>query len=158
MTTHTSIAIIGATTPAGSFILSSLSELVNTILITAKDNEEHMAINNILNAIKPKAQVEVQACAREGCWESDIIFFADTPGNIEEISSHIKDVVTQKTVVTFLEDTGKLEQLLPYSKIVKAQIKDKGFHLESIHEDALEEVESLFQAAGLGLPQNVIIH
>lgn len=150
MTTHTSISILGAGTDKGQRLLAALSDLDINILLAAHGEEEHAVINDLLTRIKPRAVVEVQQCAREGCWEADIILLFPGMAQMKELSDAIRDVVTQKTVVVFEEMNG-MQEYLPFSKIVKATIDDRGFSLESMDEEALLDVEELFQAAGLGL-------
>ncbi len=149
MTSHTSITILGAITKTGSFILENLAALDINILLIAAGDEEHAQINRLLTSVKPRARTMVQQCAREGCWEGDIILIATHPSNLSGID-HIKDVVTQKTVVVFHDDET-IQSLLPHSRIVKATVKEGGFSLESHHEEALSDVEDLFQSAGFGL-------
>ena len=81
-------------------------------------------------------QVFSTDCAREACWEADIIILASPHGNEEAVAEEIRQVVTGKLVIRIpdppcssinaLAGAGdanpadELQQLLPDSKVVKA--------------------------------------
>ncbi|HEY6977811.1 MAG TPA: hypothetical protein VH396_16040, partial [Chitinophagaceae bacterium] len=71
------------------------------------------------------AEVEIVDCAKEGCWEADIIVLAIPYYELKEVVEKINEVVTQKIVLIISnnEEEGKVEELqrlLPYSRVVAA--------------------------------------
>ena len=103
------------------------------------------------------AEVEIIDCPREGCWEADLILLAAAPADQEAIADAIREVAIQKMVINiektgFKEDQGrkKLEKLLPYSKVVIAQMNwpFPDIFLSSIDEDALQIASEIFGKSG----------
>ena len=69
-------------------------------------------------------------CAREGCWEADLILLATAPFKESAIANAIREVAIQKMGISVKKvdnyenmSCKKLEKLLPHSKVVIAQIK-----------------------------------
>jgi len=106
-------------------------------------------------------EVTIQSCAREGCWEADIIFLMNDGIDDLNLLNAIKEVSTQKVVVGFSETMNEfsqsrglfvLKQLLPNSKVLwgfidhtNAQVFAKGDDREG-----LQVIQGLVRAMGYG--------
>jgi len=123
------IAIIGAEAEKGAAIADKLSEDSYRLLLVQNGiNSKSQIVKNIKQK-NLHAEVEIDDCAKEGCWEADIIILAIPFRELKEIAEKINEVVTQKIVVIISDEkeslfsfnkTQELQQLLPYSKIVTA--------------------------------------
>lgn len=125
MTVKKTIALIGT----GRSGESHVNKLVNNYrLLTLM---EYISQNSALHPHNIQEEilsdVEIIDCAKEACWEADIIALFG-PENIKRgLIQQIKEVATQKTVVAFNEIHGTasaisngystLRQLLPHSKV-----------------------------------------
>jgi NADPH-dependent F420 reductase len=136
MATKKTIAIIGASGNMGSAIAKNLSKGNYRLLLIANHQKKlQQLINEIKNA-NPSADVDSVGCPFDASWEADIIIPA-VPYKIEkEVAEKIKQVATQKVVVSIsnplnenydglvtASDTSaaeELQKLLPDSKVVKA--------------------------------------
>jgi hypothetical protein len=125
MTVKKTIALIGT----GRSGESHVDKLVNNyrLLTVMEDIRQNSALphNKIQEEIL--SEVEIIDCAKEACWEADIIALFG-PENIKRgLIQQIKEVATQKTVVAFNEIHGTasaiangystLRLLLPHSKV-----------------------------------------
>jgi predicted dinucleotide-binding enzyme len=89
---------------------------------------------------------------KDGCWEADIIIL-DIPYNEEtEVAELIKEVSTQKIVVSFSENKNAfendgLQNLLKYSKVVKAfkTINSPVTSLYDKDQDVVSEVSNILK-------------
>ena len=103
------------------------------------------------------AEVEIVDCAREGCWEADLIMLEAGDSEESAIADAIKDVAIQKVVISIKEMDNnvkevpdELEKLLPHSKVVMAQIKRNSpeILLSGLDADAIEKVSGIFKEGG----------
>ena len=105
-------------------------------------------------------------CARDGCWEADIILLGASP-QLEETVLRLKDVATQKIVLlisaadqapSHYQAIKKLQQWLPYSKIVSALYDKSSSSIQICGEDpgAVEDITTVFTAAGLKHPTAMV--
>ncbi|HJY21890.1 MAG TPA: hypothetical protein VJ279_03335, partial [Hanamia sp.] len=86
-------------------------------------------------------------------WEADIIILAIPFHEEEMVAEMMKEVATQKIVVSLSDDentNGTLQQLLPYSRLVKVSgsINSKNIFISGDDEEANEEVSTIFKQAG----------
>lgn len=130
------IAIIGASGSMGSALSKSLAKGNYRLLLCANDLDKVKAVAADIKKSYPTAEVEAIDCTREACWEADIIIAAIPFGAEQEMADKIREVATQKIVISIanpLNDTydglvtapdtsaaEELQKLLPNSKVVKA--------------------------------------
>ncbi len=125
------IAIIGAAEPEAAGALKFLLNSECHLLLLAQDQTELRRISKILKNEKPVAGISLIDCIKEGCWEADAVVIAVPEAGEKEIAMRIREVVTQKIVISMkIADTipgNSLQQLLPNSKVVAAKAgKEKG--------------------------------
>lgn len=123
------IAIIGADAETGVAIADKFSEGNYRLLLVQNEINNKSQIAKYIRQKNLHAEVEIVDCAKEGCWEADIIILALPYHKLKKVIEKINEVVTQKIVVIISDEkessfsfnkTQELQQLLPYSKIVTA--------------------------------------
>jgi NADPH-dependent F420 reductase len=136
MQTKQTIAIIGATGNMGSAIARSIAKGPYRLLLKASKQDELDALVNDIQSKNPSAEVESVICPTEASWEADIIILAVPYEAEKNIAPQIKDVASQKIVISIANPLNQnydglvtapgtsaaeeLQKLLAYSKIVKA--------------------------------------
>ncbi|MGN6402672.1 MAG: NADPH-dependent F420 reductase [Flavisolibacter sp.] len=130
------IAIIGATGNMGSAIAKSLANADYRLLLFAHDKEKLNKANSEIKSINSNADVDCMGCAMEASWEADIIIAAVPYAVEKEVAEKIRQVATQKIVISITNPANEdftqvltspgtsaaeeLQKLLPASKVVKA--------------------------------------
>jgi NADPH-dependent F420 reductase len=178
MITKQTVAIIGATGNMGSAISKSLAKGNYRLLLKANKKEKLEKLADEITQNNPSADVEAIACPAEASWEADIIVLAVPFGAEKEIAEKIKEVASQKIVISIANplnetynglvtapDTSaaeELQRLLPNSKVIKAfnttfaadfatpviNGKQVDAFIAGDDEDALETVKELVTIAG----------
>jgi NADPH-dependent F420 reductase len=136
MATKKTIAIIGASGNMGSAIAKSLAKGKYRLLLFANRKEKLQKIISEIKEANPAADVDGASCPFDASWEADIIIPAVKYPIEKEVAQKIKDVATQKIIISISNplnetydglvtstDTStaeELQKLLPYSKVVKA--------------------------------------
>ena len=128
MAVHKTISIIGATGTMGSAITIALARNYhNELLLMARDQQKLKNLADFLKKEYPLTSTLTVQCSKGACWEADIIILAVPATAEEEVAKYIKEVITQKIVISVSPETSlsQLQQLIPYSKIVKAFYANK---------------------------------
>jgi len=136
MATKKTIAIIGASGNMGSAIARSLANGNYRLLLIAQHHEKVQQIIKEIKTINPSADVESMSCPFDASWQADIIIPAVNYNVEKEVAEKIRDVATQKIVVSIsnplnenynglVTAAGKsaaeeLQSHLPHSKVIKA--------------------------------------
>jgi NADPH-dependent F420 reductase len=136
MATKKTIAIIGASGSMGSAIARNLAKENYRLLLFANHQEKIQQLINEIKSTNPFADVDSIGCPFDASWEADIIIPAVNYQVEKEVAERIKDVATQKIVISIsnplnenynglvtASDTSAAEELqnyLPDSKVVKA--------------------------------------
>ncbi|HEY9047101.1 MAG TPA: NAD(P)-binding domain-containing protein [Ohtaekwangia sp.] len=136
MKTKQTIAIIGATGNMGSAIAKNLSQGNYRLLLCARNHDKLYTLAQEIMEGNLTTDVDVLDCTMNASWEADLIIMAVPYHEEKEIAEKIRQVATQKIVVsisnplnetynglTTAPDTSaaeELQKLLPNSKIVKA--------------------------------------
>ena len=120
------IAIAGVTGRKQTIIAKKLSQANYRVLIIAKPGDP--LLTGDAEQRMPGNDIEVIACAKDGCWEADIIVLAIPGHDMQEIAGKIQEVATQKIVasVTVVKDASRISsgintqlvKLFPYSKVI----------------------------------------
>lgn len=136
MASKKTIAIIGASGNMGSAIAKNLAKGNYRLLLFGNQKDK---IDRLIDTIKkenPSAEVDGVACPVDASWEADIIIPAVKYETEKEVAERIREVATQKIVLSIsnpLNETydglktapgtsaaEELQNLLPYSKVIKA--------------------------------------
>ena len=120
----------------GSAISKSLSKSNDRLLLFTDKKEKVQALLNDIKESNPSADVEALECPTNASWEADVIILAVPYQAEKEIAEKIKEVATQKIVISIanpLNETydglvtapgssaaEELQKLLPHSKVIKA--------------------------------------
>jgi 8-hydroxy-5-deazaflavin:NADPH oxidoreductase len=136
MQTIQTIAIIGATGNMGSAIAKSIAKGPYRLLLKGNKQEELDSLVKAIQTKDPHAEVESAVCPTEASWEADIIILAVPFEAEKEIAPMIKEVASQKIVISIANPLNatynglitapgtsaaeELQKLLPHSKVVKA--------------------------------------
>jgi predicted dinucleotide-binding enzyme len=170
------IAIIGATGTRGSAVAKNLAKGNYRLLLMSEEVEKLSALSNELS--QSIAEIETISCAKDACWEADIIIVA-APYEVEkEVAEKIKEVAVGKVVISISNPIDRsyenlfpspnnsaaeeLQRLLPHSKVVKTfntasienftaltiQGKAADTFIAGNNGDAIEIVSELVRAAG----------
>jgi predicted dinucleotide-binding enzyme len=115
------IAIIASTDEKAAAIVNKLALDNFRLLILSKYANQFRKLSKDIASNHPNVELELIDCMKDGCWEADIIIL-DIPYDEEtEVAALIKEVATQKIVLSFSEnESSELQNLLKYSKIVSA--------------------------------------
>lgn len=92
------------------------------LLLVSKNADKLSSILMKIQKQFPGADVELIDCIKDGCWQADIIILNINEDEQNEVAALIREVATQKIVVSFSENLQaieKLQKLLPHSKVVK---------------------------------------
>lgn len=157
MTVKKTIALIGT----GRSGERHVNKLVNNYrLLTVMENiSQNFALPHLNIQEESLSEVEIIDCAKEACWEADIIALFGPEHIKRGLIQQIKEVATQKTVVAFNEIHGgasiisngysTLRLLLPHSKVfwVVMDPASKQAIIEGNEEDAsvVENMSQLFE-------------
>lgn len=155
--TKTTIAIIGAAEESGAAIVKTLAGGAYSLLLQSSDEE---ALKRLTASLKQKTSVTIIDCAKDASWEADVVILAVPQEEEVKAAKYIKDVVTQKLVVSFAVKgiahcRNELEKMLPYSKIVQAVWdENEQYLLSGSSEEAVREAVELLESAGIK-PENI---
>ncbi|WP_121353061.1 NADPH-dependent F420 reductase [Flavisolibacter nicotianae] len=132
----TAIAIIGATGNMGSAIAKSLAKGPYRLLLFAHDKAKLESVKQDITKATPSADIDCVGCPMDASWEADVIISAVPYAAEKDVVEKIRNVATQKVVVSIanpLNETydglvtepgtsaaEELQKLLPSSKVVKA--------------------------------------
>ena len=127
----TTIAIIG-TGDRGQAWATGLAKAGNRVLLYAPHCETAKAISEAIRLAHPGADIEAMTCSFDAAWEADIIVLAIPREDCTKVARYIKDVATQKIIVSPTTATDAIEELgclLPHSKLVRVAV-DLGVRAE----------------------------
>ncbi|HEV2830980.1 MAG TPA: NAD(P)-binding domain-containing protein [Hanamia sp.] len=153
MSVKKTIAIVGATEETGREISRHFMQADYRLLLVSNNKDQLDYLSKSINDKKPKAEIDSIDCVKDGCWEADIIILTVPFHEEKKVAEMMKEVATQKIVVTISDDennNGTLQQLLPYSRLVKVSgiLNSKKIFISGDDEEANEEVSSIFNQAG----------
>lgn len=129
------IAIVGATGNMGTAIAKNLSKGNYRLLLMANQQDKLDMLKAELIKNGAIAEPEVNTCAKEACWEADIIVLATPYGTEREVADKIREVAVGKIVISISNPMDaahnkvvmsshssaaeELQKMLPYSKVIK---------------------------------------
>ncbi len=169
--TKQTIAIIGAGGSMGSAIAKSISGDNYRLLLFSNDISKVQSLAEEIRQAGSSSDIDERDCKHDACWEADIIILAVSYSMQKEVTEQIKDVATQKIVISTANPTNEvlgqletssetsaaeeLQKLLPNSKIVKVFNTDftqwtnqDDVFIAGKDEEALKTVSELVETAG----------
>ena len=135
MTHKYTVAIIGASGSLGILIAKDLSEYYRLLLM---DNDQSglNALQSELLELNSANEIDVLDCCKDASWEADIIVIAVSVDKQSEIAIKIKEVATQKVVISIspqIIPELDLQTLLPHSKVISFFIGADHQQIYDIH-------------------------
>ncbi len=118
METKKTIAILGLTNEARNPFLIKLAQHYRLLIISEHTNEHQPS--DYINGSEIETSIELIDCAKEGCWEADIIILWDTFRLETTELKKLEAVATQKIILilTDQEDNTLIRSLFPNSKVI----------------------------------------
>lgn len=161
MNTKETIAFIGDIEKTCSLFLGNLVQMDLHLLFIYKNEQQAGDMEKQLELKNTVAEIEIIPCAKEGCWEADIIAFVQPEDVQAPLVERIKEVATQKIVLCISDGKAKkhafsetqikqLRQGLPYSKIVRILIDSEEMNatIYGENKEARDTVAKLMENAG----------
>ncbi len=127
MAVKKAIAVIASEDQTAVNIIYKLAAGNYRLLLISKDKSPFTRLISNLKKNHADAELVIRDCAKDGCWEADIIILAIEAGEAKEVAERIWEVATQKIVVV-VDVNEKNEEniiadmkiLLPYSKVTSS--------------------------------------
>ncbi len=149
MPSKTSIAIVGATEKKGIEIYHKIAESKSRFLLVSGEKEKLETLLNAFSISHPHTETEITDCVKSSCWEADIIIIAVCDFDEEEMIGLMKEVATQKIVVTLFDKPELVKEIhhkLPLSRLVNVHLSNaEEFIIEGEDKEAVNEIEIIFQ-------------
>lgn len=145
MGTKKTIAIIGLTTGQENSLLRKLA-LNNRLLVVSDRTDNFTELSEFIQENTGEDTIELIDCAKDGCWEADIIIlwngFKQETKELEKLQA----VAIQKIVVflTETEESNSNHLLFPHSKIITVFIKPDTKEV-TVRGDDLEAVQKTIE-------------
>lgn len=124
MAVQNTLAIIASTNEKAEEVLDKFSLKDFRILFLSENEQQFNCFNKKIQSFYPGIEVEQITCLKEGCWEADVIILSIEESETKQVAERIREVATQKLVVTFSdvenEQVHKInfQKLLQNSKVV----------------------------------------
>ena len=157
MAAKKTIAIIGATEKSVTKVAGQLAQANYRLLLVSDNNFQPGKLSGFIRKHRQVAEIERIDCAKDGCWEADIIMLAIPVDKEKEIVEKIKEVATQKIVAVLLNNENdvsfisakELQRLLPHSKTAAIFISPEAeVFITSDDDEATETLSNIFKTAG----------
>lgn len=155
------MAFIGGTGTTCPVLMKKLAQQGYRLLFVSNDEAQLEKLSSELGLNKIPGEIELVHCAKEGCWEADVIAFIDPQGIEKEVVERICEVATQKIVLCIDTDEKKegafskaemesLERSFPHSNVVRVKVNSQVMKAEVYgkKEEALQTIAAVFKAPG----------
>ena len=125
VTTPTTIAIVGATRPKGVAVAYELARKRCRLVLMSDDLS---ALNDLeRNLAGLSAEILTQDCAKEACWEAEVIILAVNEADSLALAGKIKEVATGKTIICVPDRqatsmsslSDRLALVMPFSRVIE---------------------------------------
>lgn len=98
------MAFVGEPVAAPNMLIERLAASYYPLVLVANESNHIETLSKRLFEQTPNADVEVLECAKEGCWEADIIVLNDILSVNDGLIEKIKAVANQKIVVYLIRE------------------------------------------------------
>lgn len=159
------IAFLGDAGTLCPVLMKNLAEQGNYRLLFVSDDLTDINLQDITG------DVELIQCAKEGCWEADIIALVDPEEITAEVVNRIKDVATQKILLCIetehrqkscfsIEKLKALQVEFPYSKLVYINVnfQQMTVQVHGDNQEARDSISSIFESSGFNATTEVNIN
>ena len=163
MAVKKAIAVIASENQTAFKIINKLAAGNYRILLISKDKNPFTKLTANLKKKYPNAELIIQDCAKDGCWEADIIVLAIAAFEVKEVAAMIRDVAIQKIVVVADVNEINKENIIADLKILLPHSKVAGFSnssncsttfFENDDRKDLEQLLDLLNSEGISLQKN----
>lgn len=123
------IAFVGTHTELFTALANRLAKKNYRLLLVSDSEILLSTLSTRILQQNPRAEIETIGCAKDGCWEADIIIMNENASTEKELLGRIKEVATQKIVVYLTIDKNDpasgscrmtdIQQALPNSKVIE---------------------------------------
>lgn len=161
MTVKETIACIGGGKRTDIPFLKRLAQAPLHLLFISNGETTKEEVLNQLGGTKIQAEIDWMECAKEGCWEADMIIFINLSEIEPVLLDRIKEVATQKIVLCISTEGQEkkavvnaqvktLRGALPHSKITGVLIEGEEAQVEITGKDpeAIGVITDLFDGLG----------
>ncbi|WP_189602710.1 hypothetical protein [Salinimicrobium marinum] len=158
MAVEETIAVVGLRSDKPSVFVDKIKNQHVRLLVIPAEEGEKVSLNKFFKNNLTNAEIEVLDCARDGCWEADIITFLDPVDPEESLLNRIKEVAVQKPVLFIFEEASaeadakaeKLQKKLSNSIILKIKIDDEKERaiISGTDPQSIEQVSEMLNRAG----------
>jgi 8-hydroxy-5-deazaflavin:NADPH oxidoreductase len=160
MPVRKTIAIIDATGKRGAEIANKLSPNDYRLLLFSNDKKRLTQLLKQLKKNSVNTDADIMDCAKDGCWEADMIILDILPDAEKDVAEKIKEVATQKIVLSIsnnekgnlfpFKTAQELQSLLPFSKMVAAfnNTQSGETFIAGDDDEAVETVSTMLKTAG----------
>jgi predicted dinucleotide-binding enzyme len=153
MSVKKTIAIVGATETNGTEIARQLAKADYRLLLISNDISKLGQLATSIEHYGTETEIDFIECVKDGCWEADIIILSVPFSEEKEVAEMIKEVATQKIVVSISNEKSphkELQQILPYSRLINVSlaVHSKEILILGNDEEAEEEIADIFESAG----------
>lgn len=161
MSVKKTIAVVGATENKGTEIANYLADSNYRLLLISNDAERLSYLSENISLTSPNAEIDTLECIKDGCWEADVIVLAVACNEEKRVAELMKEVATQKIVVSISDERNtdeELQRILPYSRLVKVSFAphSKEMTISGNDEAANAEIIEIFNNAGYMVNQFTI--
>jgi hypothetical protein len=119
MTAKKTVAIIASTEQKTAAVVDKFPSENYRLLLLQKEPNQLSKVATEIKLKHPGLEFEIVDCLKDGCWEADIIVLDVSCGEQKEVAELIKEVATQKPVISFSDHENiELENALKYSRVV----------------------------------------
>lgn len=119
MAAKKTVAIVASTEQKTIAVVDKLRAENYRLLLLQKEPNQLNKVSTEIKQKYPALEFEIVDCLKDGCWEADIIVLDISCGEQKEVAELIKEVATQKPVVSFSDHENiELENSLKYSRVV----------------------------------------
>ncbi|TCK80806.1 hypothetical protein C8N28_2560 [Albibacterium bauzanense] len=166
MAVKQTIAFIGAADELYTVLVKKLAQANYPLLFISNDGYRYQQLTDQIKSDIPNADIETTDCAKEACWEADIIALFDNTTLEKELIERISAVATQKIVICISTSdnhnlssiqTKDLQSMLPNSKVIQVFHDISGLELlvSGADQEAIELVSEIFENAGFIITEKV---
>src|SRR5690606_7402088 len=123
------IAILGEQEQYPLELLKILGKQEFQLLFVSSNQETNSRLIRQFDQLETTAEVDFISCAKEGCWEADLIILYKPAKLLSTIIERIREVAIQETILVISESSTQkndlsLKDLLPHSRVIDVELAE----------------------------------